>query len=123
MRTITNLINPEKHIYVLFNNQALCRQFLAQAEWEGFADEAEVVRALFRMILDGASLGQLKDFLESNNIKTPEGKDVWSISVIRYMLTVRRLVECIQVCGNKKIIVTLKGGYQAEEELRKIEVA
>ena len=36
MRTITNLINPEKHIYVLFNNQALCRQFLAQAEWEGF---------------------------------------------------------------------------------------
>lgn len=37
--------------------------------------------------------------------------------------TVRRLVECIQVCGNKKIIVTLKGGYQAEEELRKIEVA
>ena len=38
-------------------------------------------------------------------------------------VTVRRLVECIQVCGNKKIIVTLKGGYQAEEELRKIEVA
>ena len=36
MRTITNLINPEKHIYVLFNNQALCRQFLSQAEWEGF---------------------------------------------------------------------------------------
>lgn len=25
-----------KHIYVLFNNQALCRQFLSQAEWEGF---------------------------------------------------------------------------------------
>ena len=36
MRTITNLITPEKHIYVLFNNQALCRQFLSQAEWEGF---------------------------------------------------------------------------------------
>ena len=38
-------------------------------------------------------------------------------------VTVRRLVECIQVCGNQKIIVTLKGGYQAEEELRKIEAA
>ena len=76
------------------------------------------------MILDGASLGQLKDFLESNNIKTPEGKDVWSISVTEFDdVTVRRLVECIQVCGNKKIIVTLKGGYQAEEELRRIEAA
>ena len=56
------------------------------------ADEAEVVRVLFRMILDGASLGQLKDFLESNNIKTPEGKDVWSISVIRYMLSNEKYV-------------------------------
>ncbi len=36
MRTIKNLINPEKHIYVLFNNKDLCRQFLEQAEWEGF---------------------------------------------------------------------------------------
>jgi hypothetical protein len=35
-------------------------------------------------------------------------------------VTVRRLVECIQVCGNRKIIVTLKGGYQAEEELRRM---
>lgn len=36
-------------------------------------------------------------------------------------ITVRRLVDCIQVCGNQKIIVTLKGGYQAEERLRKRE--
>ena len=38
-------------------------------------------------------------------------------------VTVRRLIDCIQVCGNQKIIVTLKGGYQAEEELRRTEVA
>ena len=75
------------------------------------------------MILDGASLGQLKDFLESNHIKTPEGKDVWSISVTEFDdVTVRRLVECVQVCGSKKIIVTPKGGYQAEEELQRIKV-
>ncbi len=36
MRTITNLINAEKHIYVRFKTKALCRQFLQQAEWEGF---------------------------------------------------------------------------------------
>ena len=32
-------------------------------------------------------------------------------------VTVRRLVECIQVCGKDKIIVTLKGGYQRNEAL------
>ena len=36
-------------------------------------------------------------------------------------VTVRRLVECIQVCGNQKIVVTLKGGYQAEELLKRID--
>ena len=36
-----------------------------------------------------------------------------------------QLIKSIQMNGvlNKKIIVTLKGGYQAEEELRKIEAA
>jgi DNA-binding protein H-NS len=38
-------------------------------------------------------------------------------------LTVRRLVESIQVCGKEKIIVTLKGGYQAEEMLRRKDVS
>ena len=55
-------------------------------------EEAEVVRTLFRMILDGASLGQLKRYLESNHIKTPAGKDEWSISVIRYMLSNEKYV-------------------------------
>ncbi len=36
MRTITNLITPGKHVYVRFNTKELCRQFLQQAEWEGF---------------------------------------------------------------------------------------
>ncbi len=37
MRTITNLIKPGFHVYVLFDNHSLCRQFLIQAEWEGFS--------------------------------------------------------------------------------------
>lgn len=36
MRTITNLINHEKHVYVILATKELCRQFLIQAEWEGF---------------------------------------------------------------------------------------
>lgn len=49
-------------------------------------EEAAVVRTLFQMFLDGASLGQLKQYLESNHIKTSDGKKTWSTSVIRYML-------------------------------------
>ena len=50
-------------------------------------DQADVIRSLCRMLLDGASLGRLKNYLETNHIKTKEGKDTWSISAIRYMLS------------------------------------
>ena len=60
-----------------------------------------------------AEVARIMDILKQTDMSFTEFDDV----------TVRRLVECIQVCGNKKIIVTLKGGYQAEEELRKIEAA
>ena len=56
------------------------------------AEEAEIVKMLFQMILDGASLGQLKAHLESHGIKTPEGKEKWSVSVIRYMLSNEKYV-------------------------------
>ena len=55
-------------------------------------EEAEVVRTLFRMVLDGASMGMLKEYLESNHIKTPKGKDEWSLTVIRYMLSNEKYV-------------------------------
>ena len=60
-----------------------------------------------------AEVARIMDILKQTDMNFSEFDDV----------TVRRLVECIQVCGNKKIIVTLKGGYQAEEELRRIEAA
>ena len=60
-----------------------------------------------------AEVARIMDILKQTDMSFTEFDDV----------TVRRLVECIQVCGNQKIIVTLKGGYQAEEELRKIEAA
>lgn len=55
-------------------------------------EEAEIVKTLFQMVLDGASIGQLKQHLESAHIKTPAGKDVWSPSVIRYMLSNEKYV-------------------------------
>ncbi len=49
-------------------------------------EEAEVVRKVFAMYLDGASVAQLKDYLESNGIKTVHGKSEWSTDIIGKML-------------------------------------
>lgn len=55
-------------------------------------EEAEIVRDLFNRFLDGASLGQLKDFLENKKVLTRRGKSEWSISVIRGMLSNEKYV-------------------------------
>jgi len=49
-------------------------------------EEAEVVRHIFKMYIEGGSVDQIKAYLESNQIKTPKGKDVWDKKVIRNML-------------------------------------
>ena len=55
-------------------------------------EEADLVRKIFHMFLDGASMAQLKKYLESHHIKTASGKDIWSMSVIRSMLTNEKYV-------------------------------
>ena len=49
-------------------------------------EEAEVVKKIFDLYLDGASILQLKTFLESNHIKTLHGKEKWSTDTIINML-------------------------------------
>lgn len=49
-------------------------------------EEADIVRKIFNMYLDGASVVQIKAFLEGNGIKTRQGKDEWSTDTIRKML-------------------------------------
>lgn len=48
--------------------------------------QAEVVRNIFDWYLHGMSLGQIKQRLEENQVKTASGKSVWSKSVIQEML-------------------------------------
>ena len=75
-------------------------------------EEAEIVRALFNRFLDGATMGQLKDFLESQKILTRQGKEEWSASVIRKMLSNEKYVGdvlyqktyCVD-CISKKVKV------------------
>ena len=50
------------------------------------AEEADIVRKIFDLFLDGASLGQIKDYLEVNGVKTRQGKAEWKRDVIYGML-------------------------------------
>ncbi|HZK00503.1 MAG TPA: recombinase family protein [Tissierellaceae bacterium] len=49
-------------------------------------EEAEIVRRIFRMYLEGSSLVQITRALEEDKIKTVTGKDNWNTSVISRML-------------------------------------
>jgi Recombinase. len=50
-------------------------------------DQAEVVRKIFDLYLQGLSLGQLKSYLESQGIRTVTGKEIWDTKTIQRMLT------------------------------------
>lgn len=52
--------------------------------------EAEIVKHIFLMYLDGKSWGQITDYLNASGIKTPQGKDRWSREQIRNMLSNER---------------------------------
>jgi len=49
-------------------------------------EQAEVVKKIFDLYLQGMSLGQIKSYLESQGIKTVTGKDGWNTQTIRDML-------------------------------------
>lgn len=45
-------------------------------------EEAEIVRHIFKMYVEGGSIDQIKAYLEGNHIKTVQGKDTWDKTVI-----------------------------------------
>ena len=49
-------------------------------------EQAEVVRKIFDLYLQGLSLGQIKIYLESQGIKTVTGKEIWDTKAIQKML-------------------------------------
>jgi len=49
-------------------------------------EQADVVRKIFNLYLQGFSLGQIKSYLEAQEIKTVTGKDDWNAKTIRDML-------------------------------------
>ena len=56
--------------------------------------QAEVVKTIFMLYLDGMTLQQIKEQLESQKIKTSTGKDIWSTYVIQKMLKNEKYKGC-----------------------------
>lgn len=50
-------------------------------------EQAEVVRKIFDLYLQGLSLGQIKTYLEAQGINTVTGKEIWDTKTIHRMLT------------------------------------
>ena len=50
-------------------------------------EQAEVVRKIFDLYLQGLTLGQIKAHLEAQGIKTVTGKEIWDTKTIQRMLT------------------------------------
>ncbi|MDE7200710.1 MAG: recombinase family protein, partial [Lachnospiraceae bacterium] len=49
-------------------------------------EEAEVVRLIFRLYLEGYSTAKISGYLEEKGIKTATGKDKWNATVIAKMI-------------------------------------
>ncbi|WP_037373180.1 recombinase family protein [Anaerovorax odorimutans] len=58
------------------------------------SEQAEVVKTIFMLYLDGMTLQQIKEQLESQQIKTATGKDVWATYVIQKMLKNEKYKGC-----------------------------
>lgn len=58
----------------------------AEGELVIVPEEAEVVRLIFRLYLEGTSVADIKKHLEEKGIKTARGKTKWQTSVIKKML-------------------------------------
>lgn len=55
-------------------------------EWIIIPEEAEVIRKIYRLYLEGSTLQQIKEYLEEHQIKTATGKETWATAVIQKIL-------------------------------------
>lgn len=58
------------------------------------SEQAEVVKTIFNLYLEGMTLQQIKEHLDSREIKTATGKDVWATYVIQKMLKNEKYKGC-----------------------------
>lgn len=57
-------------------------------------EQAEVVKTIFNLYLDGMTLQQIKEYIEHQQIKTSTGKELWATYVIQKMLKNEKYKGC-----------------------------
>ena len=55
-------------------------------EWIVSPDEADTIRKIYQLYLEGGTLQQIKEYLEAHQIKTATGKEAWATAVIQKIL-------------------------------------
>lgn len=55
-------------------------------EWIVVSEEAEIIRKIYKLYLEGSTLQQIKEYLEVHHIKTATGKETWATAVIQKIL-------------------------------------
>ena len=87
-------------------------------------EQAEVVKTIFNLYLDGMTLQQIKEHLESQQIKTAAGKDVWATYVIQKMLKNEKYKGCTMfqktftedyITGKRKVNYGERTKYYVED--------
>lgn len=55
-------------------------------EWVVLPEEADAIRKIYQLYLEGYTLQQIKEYLEGHQIKTATGKEAWATAVIQKIL-------------------------------------
>lgn len=55
-------------------------------EWIVAPEEADIIRRIYQLYLEGSTLQKIKEYLEDHQIKTATGKDAWATAVIQKIL-------------------------------------
>jgi len=55
-------------------------------EWIVVPEEAEIIRKIYQLYLEGNTLQQIKEHLEEHQIRTATGKETWATAVIQKIL-------------------------------------
>lgn len=64
---------------------------------EGLLEEAEIVRKIFDLYIQGNEVRKIKRHLEEHGIKTVTGKSEWSTSTIDRMLSNEKYIGQVQM--------------------------
>lgn len=55
-------------------------------EWTVVPEEANIIRKIYQLYLEGSTLQQIKEYLEEHQIKTATEKEIWATAVIQKIL-------------------------------------